>query len=156
MATRDTVLELLDRRITPETYEEIRDLWKRHSIAEDERDIAGLLSTLTPDCVYELAGTEHVWRGHEGATRFYTELLHAFPDIRFALRNIVIGPQGVCEEAEVTATHERDWLDLGATGEPVSFTVVIFFPWNPDSRRFSGERVFVETLVNGDAANPSI
>jgi ketosteroid isomerase-like protein len=148
MASRDTVLELLDRRITPEAYEEIRDLWKRHSIAEDERDIAGLLSTLAEDCVYELAGTEHVWRGHEGATRFYTELLQAFPDIRFTLRNIVIGPQGVCEEADVTATHERDWLDLRATGEPVAFTVVIFFPWDPGSGRFSGERVFVDTLVN--------
>jgi hypothetical protein len=62
----------------------------------------------------------------------------------------------VCEEAEVTATHERDWLDLRATGEPVAFTVVIFFPWDPDSRRFSGERVFVETLVNGDSENPSM
>jgi predicted ester cyclase len=148
MASRDAVLELLDRRITPEAYEEIRELWKRHSIAEDERDIAGLLSTLAEDCVYEVAGTEHVWRGHEGATRFYMELLRAFPDIRFALRNIVIGPQGVCEEAEVTATHEHDWLDLRATGQPVAFTVVIFFPWDPASRRFSGERVFVDTLVN--------
>jgi predicted ester cyclase len=156
MASRETVLELLDRRITPEAYEEIRDLWKRHSIAEDERDIAGLLSTLSENCVYELAGTEHVWRGHEGATRFYMELLQAFPDIRFTLRNIVIGPQGVCEEADVTATHERDWLDLRATGKRVSFTVVIFFPWDPDAGRFSGERVFVDTLVNGSAEKPTI
>ena len=148
MGGREAVREPLERRITPDEYEEIRELWKRHSIAEDERDIAGLLSTLAEDCVYELAGTEHVWRGHEGATRFYTELLQAFPDIRFTLRNIVIGPQGVCEEADVTATHERDWLDLRATGDPVAFTVVIFFPWDPASRRFSGERVFVDTLVN--------
>jgi hypothetical protein len=145
MANREAVLELLDRRITPEAYEEIRGLWKRHSIAEDERDLPGLISTLTEDCVYELARTEHVWRGHEGAARFYTELLTAFPDIDFSLRNIVIGPQGVCEEADVTATHERDWLDQPATGGPVSFKVVIFFPWNPKARRFAGERVFVDS-----------
>ena len=149
MADREAVLEQLDRRITPDEYEEIRELWKRHSIAEDERDIAGLLSTLSDDCVYEIAGTEHVWHGHEGATRFYTELLTAFPDIDFTLRNIVIGPQGVCEEADVTATHERDWLDLPATGGRVAFRVVIFFPWEPRVRKFSGERVFVETTVNG-------
>jgi predicted ester cyclase len=145
MANREAVLELLDRRITPEAYEEIRELWKRHSIAEDERDLQGLISTLTEDCVYEIAATEHVWRGHEGAARFYTELLTAFPDIDFSLRNIVIGPQGVCEEADVTATHERDWLDQPASGGPVSFKVVIFFPWDPAARKFAGERVFVES-----------
>jgi predicted ester cyclase len=147
MANREAVLEQLDRRITPDGYEEIRELWKRHSIAEDERDLPGLISTLTEDCVYEIVGTNHAWRGHEGAARFYTELLTAFPDIDFSLQNIVIGPQGVCEEADVTATHERDWLDRPATGRPVSFKVVIFFPWDPQARKFSGERVFVETPV---------
>jgi hypothetical protein len=145
VADREAVIELLDRRITPDEYEEIRELWKRHSIAEDERDLPGLISTLTEDCVYEIAGTEHAWHGHEGAARFYTELLTAFPDIDFALRNIVIGPQGVCEEADVTATHERTWLDRPAAGGPVSFRVVIFFPWDRRERKFSGERVFVET-----------
>jgi hypothetical protein len=146
---REAVRELLERRITPDEYEEIRELWKRHSIAEDGRDLPGLISTLTEDCVYEIAGTKHVWRGHEGAARFYTELLTAFPDIDFSLRNIVIGPQGVCEEADVTATHERDWLDQPATGGAVSFRVVIFFPWDPAARRFAGERVLVETEVSG-------
>jgi SnoaL-like domain len=149
MANRDAVIELLDRRITPDEYEEIRELWKRHSIAEDERDLPGLISTLTDDCVYEIVGTEHAWRGHEGAARFYTELLTAFPDIDFSLRSIVIGPQGVCEEANVTATFERDWLDQRASGGPVSFKVVIFFPWNPDARKFSGERIFAATPVTG-------
>jgi SnoaL-like domain len=144
---REAVLELLDRRITPDDYEEIRELWKRHSMAEDERDLPGLISTLTEDCVYELVGTGYVWRGHEGAARFYTELLTSFPDIDFSLRNIVIGPQGVCEEATVTATFERDWLDQPASGGPVSFTVVIFFPWDPQARKFSGERVFANTPV---------
>jgi SnoaL-like polyketide cyclase len=149
VADREAVLELLDRRITPDDYEQIRELWKRHSMAEDERDLPGLISTLTEDCVYEIVGSGHVWRGHEGAARFYTELLSAFPDIDFSLRNIVIGPQGVYEEASVTGTHEGDWLDQPATGRPVSFTVVIFFPWDPRARKFSGERVFVETPVTG-------
>ena len=58
--------------LDPSTDEhaEIRELWKRHSIAEDERDLPGLISTLTEDCVYELVGTTHRWEGHEGATRF--------------------------------------------------------------------------------------
>lgn len=140
----DAVRELIARGIAAETYEEIRALWKAHSIAEDQRDIPGLLATLTDDCVYEIAHTGHHWEGLDGATRFYTELLSAFPDIHFDLTNIVIGPQGVAEEANVTATHRGDWLGLAATGEPVAFRVIIFFPWSPEQRRFTGERVFLD------------
>ena len=62
----DRILELYRREITPDLYAEIRELWKKHSMAEDERDIAGLISTLTTDCVYELVESGHRWQGHEG------------------------------------------------------------------------------------------
>ena len=64
-----TVLEVYRREVTPELYTEIRELYKVHSIAEDARDLPGLISTLTPDCVYELVQTGHRWEGHEGAAR---------------------------------------------------------------------------------------
>lgn len=44
------------------------DRRKVHSIAEDARDIVGLLATLTEDCVYEVVPTGTVWRGDAGAT----------------------------------------------------------------------------------------
>ncbi|MDX9971798.1 MAG: ester cyclase [FCB group bacterium] len=136
------ILEQMRRRITPESYEEIRSLWKKHSIAEDARDIAGLMSTLTEDCVYELPQTGHSWHGHEGATRFYLSLLEAFPDVHFDLQQIVIGPQGVFEEAHATATHKGQWLDRAPTGQAVAFEVLIQFPWDAERRRFKGERVY--------------
>jgi len=127
-------------------HEQIRELWKKHSIAEDERDLPGLISTLTGDCVYELVQTGHRWDGHEGAARFYMELLGAFPDIHFDLTHIVIGPQGVCEEADVTGTHEAGWLGFPPSGERLSWKVVIFFPWDPENRLFRGERVYTAGL----------
>lgn len=136
------IIQQLKRRISPELYQQIRQEWKTHSIAEDQRDIAGLMSTLTDDCVYELVNNGVKWHGKEGATRFYTELLTAFPDIHFDLQNIVIGPQGVFEEAHVTATHEGDWLDYKATGLPVEFDVIILFPWDMEKGKFSGERMY--------------
>jgi len=148
---RDDVRELLKREITPELYDRIRQEWKTHSIAEDQRDIAGLISTLTPDCVYETVQTGHRWEGHEGARRFYTQLLGAFPDIHFDLIHIVIGPQGVSEEARVTGTFQHDWLDFPATGARVEFKVVIFFPWDPSLAKFRGERVYFDA---GDAFTP--
>ena len=140
------VRDLLRLPVDPAEYDAIRELWKRHSIAEDKRDIAGLLSTLTDDCVYEIVGTEHVWHGHEGATRFYGGLLGAFPDIDFQLTDIVIGPQGVCEEADVTGTHENAWLGIEPTGQRLAWKVVIFFPWDREARKFRGEKVYVSGL----------
>jgi SnoaL-like polyketide cyclase len=140
------VRDLLRRDVTAAEYAEIRELWKTHSIAEDERDLPGLISTLTEDCVYELAQTGHRWEGHEGAARFYMELLGAFPDIHFDLTDIVIGPQGVCEEADVSASHQAEWLGVPASGERLTWKVVIFFPWDPERRLFRGEKVYTAGL----------
>lgn len=123
-------------------YEAVRELWKAHSKAEDARDIAGLMATLTDDCVYELVQSGHRWEGHEGATRFYTELLTAFPDIDFSLTNIFVGPQGVCEEAVVVGTHRAPWLGIEPTGGRMVWRNVIFFPWDPERQLFTGERVY--------------
>jgi len=133
---------MLAREVNREVYHEVRELWKAHSIAEDRRDIAGLIATLTDDCVYEVFPGGARWEGHPGAVRFYTELISAFPDIHFDLQNIVIGPQGVCEEAKVTGTQKGRWLDRKPTGEKVEFTVVIFFPWDLEKKKFKGERAY--------------
>lgn len=140
--SHQAVLEQLRREVTPEQYEQIRREWKAHSKAEENHDIPGLLATLTEDCIYETVQTGNIWHGHEGAAEFYTELLTAFPDIDFNLKHIVIGPQGVFEEAHVTATHTGKWLDNSPTGERTEFEVLIFFPWDIEKQKFSGERVY--------------
>ena len=145
----DRILELLRRPVDVDEYAEIRELWKTHSIAEDNRDLPGLISTLTEDCVYEVMGTGARWEGHEGAARFYTELLTAFPDIHFDLEYIVIGPQGVCEEAHVTATHAARWLQHEPTGERLEWRNAIFFPWDPAAKKFRGEMVYTDLAFPG-------
>ena len=119
-------------------------LWIRHSIAEDRRDIDGLVATLTPDCAYEFLGTDLRWVGHDGARAFYEELFAAFPDNRFDLTDIVVGPQGVFEAATLSATHRGPFAGLAATGRPVTLTIGIHFPWDRDQRLFRGERILVD------------
>ena len=134
--------EMLDRELNSEEYKEIKALWKAHSIAEDNRDIDGLMATLTEDCRYEIPQIGKIYENKAGATQFYNDLLGAFPDIDFRLIQIYIGPQGVVEEAKVKATHEKDWLVIPASGQKIEFETVIFFPWDPKARRFKGERVY--------------
>jgi hypothetical protein len=144
---REEMLALIRLDPEPQQHSEIRELWKRHSIAEEERDLPALLSTLTEDCVYELVQTGHRWEGHQGAAQFYGGLLGAFPDIDFDLTDIVIGPQGVFEHAAVTGTHEAEWLGVPPSGERLAWKVGILFPWDPARRLFRGERVYTAGLA---------
>ena len=128
---------------SPEQHEKIRRLWIEHSKAEDARDLEGLIATLAPDCVYELVWTGQRWEGHEGARRFYVSLLTAFPDIDFSLQDIVIGPQGVFEVANVTGTHKGEWAGIPPDGQKKKWQVVIHFPWNPEAELFAGENVYL-------------
>ncbi len=126
------------------THRRIRRLWQQHSIAEDRRDIDGLVATLAPDCVYEIMGTGLRWEGHTGAREFYTELFAAFPDNRFALTDIVIGPQGVFEAVVLEATHRGPFAGLEPSGRRVRLELAILFGWDRVAERFSGERIFLD------------
>jgi len=134
----------LARAFDPAELRRIKRLWVRHSIAEDRRDIDGLIATLAPGCVYEIVPTGQRWDGHDGARAFYGELFAAFPDNRFALSEIVVGPQGVFEVATLTGTNVGPWAGAPATGLPVSLQVLILFPWDRATERFTGERIWFD------------
>lgn len=135
----------LARPFDPAELRRIKRLWVRHSIAEDRRDIEGLVATLSPDCLYEIVPTGQRWVGHDGARAFYGELFAAFPDNTFALSEIVIGPQGAFEVATLTGTNLGPWAGVAPSGLPVRLEVIILFPWDATTQRFGGERIWFDT-----------
>ena len=151
MADGGSIRARLARGFDPDELRRIKRLWVRHSIAEDRRDIDGLIATLAPDCAYELVSSGRRWDGHEGARAFYAELFSAFPDNAFALSEIVVGPQGVFEAARLTGTNLGPWAGAPPSGLPVDLEVLILFPWDPPTQRFLGERIW---LGRGAPAGP--
>jgi predicted ester cyclase len=140
----ETIQARLGREFDRDELRRIKRLWVRHSIAEDRRDVDGLIATLATDCVYEIVPTGQRWEGHAGARAFYAELFSAFPDNRFELSEIVIGPQGVFEVARLTGTNQGAWAGAPPSGLPVALEVLILFPWEPAAERFSGERIWFD------------
>ena len=138
------IRERLGWSITPELHERIRRLWIQHSKAEDARDLEGLIATLSENCVYEIVATGQRWEGHAGAREFYTTFLGAYPDVKFNLTDIVIGPQGVFEAAEMTGTHRGVWAGVAPTGKSVRATILILFPWDPATQKFGGEKIYLD------------
>jgi hypothetical protein len=139
-----TVRQRLARRFDNAELRAIKRLWIEHSLAEDKQDIAGLLATLCDDCKYEIVPTGQKWAGRDGVRAFYTELFAAFPDNRFALSEIVIGPQGVFEAARLTGTNLGPWAGAEPSGLPVDLEVLILFPWDRETHRFTGERIWFD------------
>ena len=70
MSDRGSIRTRLGRGFDSAELRRIKRLWVRHSIAEDRRDIDGLIATLTPTCTYEIVVTGQRWEGHDGARRF--------------------------------------------------------------------------------------
>jgi predicted ester cyclase len=156
MSAGDSIQARLALGYDPAELRRIKRLWVRHSIAEDRRDVDGLVATLSPDCLYEIIPTAQRWEGHDGARRFYGELFGAFPDNAFALTDIVIGPQGVFEVATLTGTNRGPWAGTPPSGLPISLQVLILFPWDRSAERFGGERIwFGQDLPAGRAKKPA-
>ena len=144
MTAHPSIRSRLARPFDPAELRRIKRMWARHSIAEDARDIDGLIATLSEDCVYEIVPTGQRWEGQAGARAFYEELFAAFPDNAFALSEIVIGPQGAFEVATLTGTNQGPWASVPASGLAVSLEVLILFPWDPATQRFTGERIWFD------------
>ena len=144
MSERPSIRRRLARPFDPAELRRVKRLWVRHSIAEDARDIDGLIATLAEDCVYEIVPTGQRWEGHGGARAFYAELFAAFPDNAFALSEIVIGPQGAFEVATLTGTNTGPWAGVAPSGLAVALEVLILFPWDPATERFTGERIWFD------------
>jgi predicted ester cyclase len=143
-AKQPSIRARLGWKTDPELHAKIRRLWIDHSKAEDRRDLDGLIATLAEDCAYEIVPTGQRWERHDGARRFYKEFLGAFPDVKFHLTEIVIGPQGAFEVAEMTATHQGEWNGIAPTGRSVRGRVLILFPWDRTAGKFAGEKIFAD------------
>ena len=147
MTATAPIRERLNWEPYPDTHQAIRRLWINHSKAEDGRDLEGLIGTLSEDCVYEIPATGQRWEGHAGARAFYTSFLGAFPDVRFELQDIVIGPQGVIEVTRMTGTHRGEWAGQPPSRKLVSTLIVIHFPWDPAAQKFAGERIYYDSAA---------
>lgn len=122
-------------------------LWQKHVIAENKRDIPGLLATLIPDPLYEIMATGLQYKGQEGVSRFYQGLFDGMPDANFELKSVTVGEEMVVEESVFTGTHTGPLFELPPSGQFITFPLIIMFPVQGD--KFAGERMYfdMQTLL---------
>jgi steroid delta-isomerase-like uncharacterized protein len=121
-------------------------LWQQHVLAENRRDIPGLLATLTENPRYIMA-TRLEYVGKEGVASFYQGLFDGMPDASFNLKSITIGEDMVVEESVFTGTHTGSLFKLPPSGKYITFPLIIMFP--REGEKFAGERMYfdLQTLL---------
>jgi steroid delta-isomerase-like uncharacterized protein len=117
-------------------------LWQKHVLAENRRDIPGLLATLVDDPLYVLMATGQEYKGKDGVVSFYQGLFDGLPDASFDLVSVTIGEEMVVEESRFHGTHNGLLFGIPATGKFIAFPLIIMFPVVGD--RFFGERMYFD------------
>ena len=145
------ILSLLQRETTQEDYDAVRTQWFAHvdneerlfvphTDAEGQAALEAVLATFAPDCVVSLPGGQ-TWTGIDGARAFYEWFLTVFDGMVWSPKVVVIGPQGVADIAEMRATQRKTFGPLERIGQAVRVQWVIYWPWDPQAKRFGGEQV---------------
>ena len=122
---------------------QIRRLWQKHVLAENRRDIPGLLATLCENPTYIFMATGRRWEGRDQVAGFYRDLFEAMPDASFDLVNQYVSAEGVVEESVLKGTHSGQELGgFKPRGGKVALPLTIVFPLQGD--KFWGERMYFD------------
>lgn len=123
----------------------VKRLWQKHVLAENRRDIPGLLATLVDDPLYVIMATGEQHRGKEGVGAFYQGLFDGMPDANFNLKSATIDSTMVVEESVFTGTHTGPLFGIPPTGHFITFPLIIMFPI--PGERFEGERMYFDIIT---------
>ena len=132
------------------TPDEMLAVYQRHRAAEDARDFATVMQTLTPDCFLEHVSLGLRSEGRDAATRAYEELFGAFPDLGPIPGGITFGDDVLVAFGELHGTMTGPWLSLEPTGREFTIPLVNIVPFRDGLMR--GERLFYDAATLCDAA----
>jgi uncharacterized protein (TIGR02246 family) len=100
------------------TRDEITALFKRREDAWHAHDAAALASDHAMDAVV-ISPTGGVLEGRAEIERIYQVWFTAFPDLRFADRDLLIDGDRVVQIMTIVGTHAGDFFSLPASGRRV-------------------------------------
>jgi len=81
---------------------------------------------LHPDYVNHSPGSPDLPTGRDGVPQVVRMLRAAFPDLHYAIEDLVVGPDAVAARTLMTGTHLGPFFGVPATGKPirvVQFTI---------------------------------
>lgn len=95
----------------------VEEIWNRGNFEK-------LKEMISEDFVIHFPRPGEEVRGQENVKQFYTELRHAFPDIRFTIVDLLAEGDKVVTHWSASGTHKGEFKGIPATGKYVTFTAM--------------------------------
>jgi len=144
--------------VTSEEYGTVCSTWLKHVGAEEklfvphpeeeeEQQLEIVRSTMTDDLVYEIKTTGERWEGWDGAVQFYKTFLAAFSGMQWVPQTVVIGPQGILDVADVTATQESPFGGIDQRLASSAAGVGRLLPLEPGAEEVRGRDVLLDPFA---------
>ncbi len=118
---------------------------RRHLQFENAQDMEGTLSTLHPECIFEDLPLNKIYRGVDGARKYYAELWQAFDvTVESRLRHWTIEGNLIAETTFV-GTHRAEFLGNRPTGKSIRLPLVVVVTFRDGL--MAGERFYYDLAM---------
>lgn len=119
---------------------------EEHVRCENRHDLDAVMATFGPDARYDDQPWGDHRTGRDGVRSYYTDLLHALPDLTIEVKHRHVGSDSIVLEVTIRGTHLGPWRGLPATGRPLEFPLCAVYTFDADDR-LAGERIYYDRGV---------
>jgi steroid delta-isomerase-like uncharacterized protein len=116
---------------------------EEHVSLENTHDLDGIMGTFGEAARYDDEPWGAHYMGREEVRSFYTQLLHALPDLQIDVRRRHASEDAVILEVIIRGRHLGGWRGLPATGRQVEFPLCGVYTFDSENR-LAGEKIFYD------------
>ena len=116
---------------------------EQHIRAENRHDLDGVMATFGVGARYDDEPWDDHRHGYDGVRSYYTELMHALPDLAIEVNRRHVSSDGIVVEVAIRGTHLGSWRGLPPTGRRLDFPLCGVYTFDADDR-LAGERIYYD------------
>jgi len=116
---------------------------EQHVRSENLHDLDAVMATFGTGARYDDEPWGDHREGYNGVRSYYTELMHALPDLVIDVLRRHVSSDGIVLEVIIRGTHLGAWRGLPATGRRVDFPLCGVYTFDTNDR-IAGERIYYD------------
>ena len=123
-----------------------RAIVAEHIRCENEHDWPAVYRTFVQDdrAFYEVIPLRATFKGIDGVRQFYETIATAIPDLQIKVTAQYDTPGCTICETVITGTHLGPYLQVPASGNPITIELAGFYLFDEDGSKLIAERIYYD------------